>query len=60
MCNNVLAFAPTGKIIYASINYPGSWHDSTVCRKLMRKVVEEIGFYAFCVDQGFKRSGFMY
>jgi hypothetical protein len=27
MCNNVLAFAPTGKIIHACINFPGSWHD---------------------------------
>ena len=29
-CNNVLAFAPTGKVVYAAINFPGSWHDATV------------------------------
>jgi hypothetical protein len=60
MCNNVFAFAPTGKIIFADTNYPGSWHDSTVCRALMRVVVDRIGPFAFCVDQGFRRSGEMY
>jgi DDE superfamily endonuclease len=28
MCNNVFCFAPTGKIIYSCINFPGSFHDS--------------------------------
>ena len=45
--NNVLAFAPTGKVIYAALNYPGSWHDSTVCAGLIDVVVETIG--AFCM-----------
>ena len=57
MCNNVMAFAPTGKIIFACLNYPGSWHDSQVCAPLIDIVVREIGQYAFCVDQGFPRSG---
>ena len=30
ICNNVFAFSPTGKIFYAALNYPGSWHDSQV------------------------------
>ena len=55
--NNVLAFAPTGKVIYAALNYPGSWHDSTVCAGLIDVVVETIGAFCMCVDQGFPRSG---
>lgn len=57
VCNNVFAFAPNGKIIHASINFPGHCHDSEVCRKLIEKVIRSIGHYAFCVDQGFPRSG---
>jgi len=59
-CNNVFAFAPTGKIIFAAINYPGSWHDSQVCHELIDWVIDNIGYFAFCVDQGFKRSGELY
>lgn len=54
--NNVLAFSPKGKIFYASYNFPGSWHDSQVVHSLARTVVEKIGDYALCVDQGFPRS----
>ena len=59
VCNNVLAFGTNGKIIHASINYPGSWHDSTVAQKFMELVIRLIGEYALCVDQGFPRSGLM-
>ena len=58
--NNVLAFAPTGKVIFAALNYPGSWHDSTVCHDLIDLVVATIGSYCLCVDQGFPRSGLLY
>jgi hypothetical protein len=56
-CNNVFCFAPTGKIIYACVNYPGSWHDSQVSQNLIAKVVADIGDFKICVDQGFPRSG---
>jgi hypothetical protein len=59
-CNNVLAFSPEGKVMFACINAPGSWHDSQVCMELMNTVLETIGTYALCVDQGFKRSGVMH
>jgi hypothetical protein len=36
--SNVFVFAPTGKIIYAAINRPGSWHDSAVCKSLYEKL----------------------
>lgn len=55
--NNVFAFAPDGKIIYACINYPGSWHDTSVCSDLINLCVRKIGDYCFCVDQGFPPSG---
>lgn len=54
---NVFAFSPLGKIMYCAYNYPGSWHDSTVAQDLINIVVEKIGVYALCVDQGFPRSG---
>jgi hypothetical protein len=57
MCNNVFCFAPTGKIIYGCINFPGSWHDSQVCQHLIAKVVHSLGNYKICVDQGFPRTG---
>ena len=57
MCNNVLAFAPDGTIIYACINFPGSWHDSMVCQSLIDVVMRKIGVFALCVDQGFPRTG---
>ena len=57
MCNNVLAFAPTGKVVHAAMNYPGSWHDSSVCKVLAALVIQMFGTFCACVDQGFPRSG---
>jgi hypothetical protein len=57
MCQNVFAFAPTGKIIHASIDFPGFFHDSQVAMDLIDVVIRKIGTYAMCVDQGFPRSG---
>jgi hypothetical protein len=56
-CNNVFAFSPEGKVMYAAFNYPGSWHDTTVAQDLINLVIAKIGPYALCVDQGFPRSG---
>ena len=56
MCNNVFAFSPKGKIIFASINNSESWHDSQVAYKLIEIVLERCHMYAFCADQGFPRS----
>ena len=60
MCNNVFCFAPTGKIIYSCINFPGSFHDSQVAVGLINVVLEHIGPYKICLDQGFPRSGDMF
>jgi hypothetical protein len=59
MINNVFAFSAEGKIIHATVNCPGSWHDSHAAVHLMRVVDKKIGNFAMCVDQGFLRSGYM-
>ena len=58
-CSNVFAFYSTGKIFYAVINNPGSWHDTQVAFPLVMMVLAFIGIYALCVDSGFKRSGIL-
>jgi hypothetical protein len=55
--NNVLVFSPEGKVIAAAINYPGSWHDSTVALNIIDACDAHLENYAICVDQGFPRSG---
>jgi hypothetical protein len=60
MCNNVFAFSSTGIIIYACINFPGSFHDSVVANDLIDITVRKIGGYAFCVDSGFPRTNELY
>jgi hypothetical protein len=57
--NNVFLFSPEGTVIYASINYPGSWHDSTIASSLMNIVQTNLFHFKIVVDQGFKRSGQM-
>jgi hypothetical protein len=32
--SNVLVFSPEGTIIWAAVNFPGSWHDAAVSRAL--------------------------
>lgn len=46
-CNNV--FAPTGKIFYAIINNPGSWHDTQVAFPLVMVVLAKIGRYDYAL-----------
>ncbi|CAK5279623.1 unnamed protein product [Mycena citricolor] len=57
-CNsNVLVFSPKGIIIAASINCPGSWHDSRVARPIYEKLRENTpaGFY-LVADTAFPRG----
>ena len=56
-CNNVFAFSSFGKIIFACINCPGSWHDTAVLALLIRKAMRSLDPYSLCVDKGFPRSG---
>jgi hypothetical protein len=57
MVNNVIAFAPDGKIILASINFPGSWHDGGITLEIIPFLKEKLKGRKLCVDQGFPRSG---
>jgi hypothetical protein len=54
MVNNVFTF---GKIFAACINFPGSWHDSSVVAELVASLKERLNGRKMCVDQGFPRSG---
>lgn len=56
--NNVFCFSPEGKVIFAAVNFPGSWHDSQVAIDLAQLILETE--FAIAVDQGFPRSGLMY
>jgi len=60
MINNVFLFYPTGKIGSANINFPGSWHDSTVAQSLINWSIENLDVFKACVDQGFPRSGALF
>lgn len=55
--NNVLLFLADGMVGFACLNYPGSWHDAQVSMSLIKTVLDRIGTYAVCVDQGFPRGG---
>ena len=57
MCNNVFLFGPNGKVLLCAINYPGSWHDSSVCNLMLVTIIENINGFCVSVDQGFPRSG---
>ena len=50
-------FAPTDKMIYACMNFPGLFHGSQVCTGF--GLFWNIGRYKICVDEGFPRSGDM-
>ena len=56
MINNIFCFAPTGEIIFACIF---SQDHGMILKSvsLIAKVVNNIGDFKICVDQGFPRSG---
>jgi hypothetical protein len=57
--SNVFAFAPTGKIFLAFINYPGSWHDAMIVAPVLQEIKERLNGMKICVGQGFLHSGGM-
>lgn len=56
--SNIFVFAPDGCIIDATINLPGSWHDSATARDLYRKLLTSTpdGFWIIG-DTAFPSSG---
>jgi len=57
MVNNLLAYAPDGKVIFCAINFPGSWHDGSITANVLPYIRKKIGTYKMCVDQGLPRTG---
>jgi hypothetical protein len=45
--SNLFAFAPDGTIIHATVNAPGSWHDSAISRNLYTELIDNTpeGYY---------------
>eukprot|EP01031_Cornospumella_fuschlensis_P047388 gene47388-58046_t len=60
--NNLFAFAPDGKIVFACINYAGSLPDTAIFSELINVCLErkKLGDNSFCVDEDFPRSGDLY
>ena len=57
MINNVFAYGPDGKVFLCAINFPGSWHDGSICANILPHIKAKIGTYKICVDTGFPRCG---
>lgn len=56
--SNIFGFLPTGELFEACVNWPGSWHDSRVCRDAGvydRMFVKCRGFRIIC-DSAFPTS----
>ncbi|RPA77984.1 hypothetical protein BJ508DRAFT_203240 [Ascobolus immersus RN42] len=55
--SNLFVFAPDGTIIFATINAPGSWHDSAVARNLYCTLISDTpdGFFLIA-DTAFPAS----
>jgi hypothetical protein len=58
--SNILVFSPTGTIIFAALNAPGSWHDAAIARPLYTVLAENtpLGF-RLVADSAFPRSSEM-
>jgi hypothetical protein len=39
------------------LNYPGSCHDGSITANLLPIIIEKIGSFKICIDQGFHWSG---
>ncbi len=57
MVNNVFAYGADGKVFLCGLNFPGSCHDGSITANLLPIIIEKIGSFKICVDQGFPRSG---
>ncbi|OAV98410.1 hypothetical protein PTTG_09758 [Puccinia triticina 1-1 BBBD Race 1] len=56
-CSCILAFAPDGTIMYAILNAPGSWHDSTIAEPLYDQLLERTPpGYRIISDTAFPRK----
>jgi hypothetical protein len=56
MVNNLFAYGPDGRVIFCTINFPGSWHDGSITANVLPYIHKKIGTYKMFVDQGLPRS----
>ena len=60
MVNNIFAYTVDRRVFLCGLNFPGSWHDESICAKLMPIIWEKIHVFKNFVDQGFSQSGDAY
>lgn len=54
--NNILVFSPNGKVIFAVLNYFGSWHHAKVAETLYNSIIDYETKYAIIADSAFPRG----
>ena len=38
MVNNIIAYGADGKVFLCGINFPGSWHDGSICTNILSNI----------------------
>jgi hypothetical protein len=56
MVNNVFAYGPDGKVLFAAVNFPRSWADGSLTAWFLHQMNRGFGGFKICADQGFPRS----
>lgn len=56
-CSQLFVFNPLGEIVWAHINAPGSWHDSTLAENLYRKLAVIPHGLSIAADCAFSAQG---
>jgi hypothetical protein len=57
MVNNVFAYGPNVKVVFAAVNFSGSWADGSLTARFLHQMKRRIRRFKVCVDQGFPRGG---
>jgi len=53
MINNAFTYGMNGKVFLCGLKFPGSCHDGSITAKLLPIIIEKIGSFKICIDQGF-------
>jgi hypothetical protein len=56
MVNKVFAYGADGKIFLCGLNFPRSCHNGSIPAHLLPIIIEKIGSFKICIDQGFPWS----
>ena len=57
MVNNVFAYRADGKVFLSGLNFPGSCHEGSITANLLPIMIQKLGSFKICVNQGFSQSG---